>query len=183
MHLRGARTGRAGLAAVRRTLRGCDVAVVRFVTWDQGLIVAPRNPRGLHEVSDLARRGVSIVNRERGSGARALLDAELARSGLSSSSIHGYDREAFTHLAVAQAVSLGLVDAGVGIRAAAHAYGLGFVPLQREHYDLVIPRALLVHPPVEAFLEVVQRHAVRRDLEAAGGYDTSGLGAEQPVLS
>jgi len=183
MHLRGARTGRAGLSVVRRTLRGCEVAVVRFVIWDQGLIVAPRNPRGIHEVADLARRGVSIVNRERGSGARALLDAELARCGLSPAGVRGYDREAFTHLAVAQAVALGFVDAGIGIRAAARAHGLAFVPLQREHYDLVIPQALLAYAPVEAFLETVQRQAVRRDLEAAGGYDTSEVGTRLPVLS
>ena len=183
MHLRSVGTGSAAPPAVHRTLRGCEAAVVRFVTWDQGLIVVPRNPKGIHGVADLARRGVSIVNRERGSGARALLDAELARCGLAAAHVRGYDREASTHLAVAQAVALGFVDAGVGIRAAARAHGLGFVPLQREHYDLVIPRVLLACPPVEAFLEVVQRHAVRRDLEAAGAYDTSELGASLPSMS
>ncbi len=183
MHLRGDRTGEGSLPEIRRALRGCPVIAVRFVTWDQGLMVAPRNPRGIHEVADLARPGVRIINRERGSGARVLLDAELARCGVSPAEVDGYDREAPTHLAVAQAVALGLVDAGVGIHAAARALGLAFVPLQREHYDLVIPRALIGAPPVEAFLETVQRHAVRRDLEAAGGYDTSEVGTPQPVFS
>jgi len=183
MHLRGDRMGPEGMAGVRRALRGSDAVAVRFVTWEQGLIVAPRNPRGIHEVADLARRGVRIVNRERGSGARALLDAELARCGVSPADVRGYEREASTHLDVAQAVALGFVDAGIGIGAAARAHDLAFVPLQREHYDLVIPRALVGYPPIEAFLDTVQRQAVRRDLEAAGGYDTSEVGAPQPLLS
>jgi putative molybdopterin biosynthesis protein len=181
MHLQGARGGQTHASAVRRVLRGMPVMVVRFVTWEQGLIVAPHNPRGIHSVADLARRGVSIVNRERGSGARALLDAELACHGLSPSQVAGYTREAFGHMAVAQAVALNLVDAGIGVRAAARAHGLTFVPLQREAYDLVIPRSLFSEPSIEALLDTMQRHAVRRDLEAAGDYDTSELGKRLPV--
>ncbi|MHB8732091.1 MAG: substrate-binding domain-containing protein [bacterium] len=183
MHLQGARVRQTNASAVRRVLRGMDVVVVRFVTWEQGLIVAPHNPRGIHGVADLARRDISIVNRERGSGARALLDAELVRHGLSPGRVTGYAREAFSHMAVAQAVAWNLVDAGIGIRAAAQVHRLTFIPLQREAYDLVIPRPLLTHPPVEALLDTMQRRTVRRDLEAAGDYDTSELGKGLPVLA
>jgi molybdate-binding protein/DNA-binding XRE family transcriptional regulator len=182
IHLQGARVGQTNASAVRRVLRGMDVTVVRFVTWEQGLIVAPHNPRGIHSVADLARRGVSIVNRERGSGARALLDAELARHGVPPGRIAGYAREAFSHMAVAQAVASNLVDAGIGIRVAARVHGLTFLPLQTEAYDLVIPRSLLAEPPVEGLLDTMRRHAVRRELEAAGDYDTSELGKGLPVV-
>jgi len=183
MHLRDARVGQETAPAVRRVLRGMDVVVLRFAIWEEGLIVARDNPLGLHEVADLGRPEVSIVNRERGSGARALLDAELAKGGLSPAQLRGYQREARTHFAVAQAVALGVVDAGIGIRAAARIHGLTFVPLRRERYDLVVPRALLTHPPVDAFLDTLQQGAVRRALEAAGDYDTSELGSTQEVPS
>jgi len=183
MHLRDARAGQENVPSVRRVLRGMDVVVLRFAIWEEGLIVAHGNPLGVHEVADLARSEISIVNREHGSGARALLDAELAKGGLSPAQLRGYRREVFTHFAVAQAVALGVVDAAIGIRAAARIHGLTFVPLRRERYDLVVPRALLTHPPVEALLDTMQQGAVRRALEAAGDYDTSELGSTQEVLS
>ncbi len=181
VHLRDARAGEENIPAVRRVLGSMAAVVVAFATWEQGLIVAPGNPRGIHQTADLGRRGVTILNRERGSGARVLLDTELAKHGLSPARVRGYTREAPTHLAVAQAVALGFVDAGIGIRAAARAFGLNFVPLQRERYDLVIPHALLTHPPVQAFLDTIRHSAVRSELEAVGDYDTRGLGTVTEV--
>lgn len=182
LHLRDLRTGQENVPLVRRILRGRRVVVIAFATWEEGLIVAPGNPRGIHGVGDLARPDITIINREEGSGARALLDAALAASGLSSARISGYERVAFSHLAVAQAVALGLVDAGVGVNAAARAFSLTFVPLQRERYDLVVPAALLDYPPVQAFLESVHAAAVRSELEAVGEYDTGRLGTTLAIV-
>lgn len=182
LHLRDLRTGQENVPLVRRVLAGRRMVIVGFATWEEGLILAPGNPRGIHEVSDLARAEVTMINREKGSGARALLDAKLATGGLSPSKIRGYDREAFSHLAVAQAVALGFVDAGVGVRAAARAFGLSFLPLQRERYDLVIPAALMNFPSVQAFLGAARAESLRHDLEAIGDYDTSRLGDTLAVL-
>lgn len=182
LHLRDVRTGQDNVPLVRHVLGRRPMMVVGFATWEEGLIVASGNPRGIHEVGDLARAGVTMINREKGSGARALLDKALIDSDVSPSKIRGYNREAFSHLAVAQAVALGFVDVGVGVRAAARAFGLDFLPLQRERYDLVVPTALMDFPPVQTFLDVARTEHVRHDLEAIGEYDTRRLGDTLAVL-
>src|SRR5215469_12469390 len=115
-----------------------DVAVVRLVERSQGLMVAAGNPLGIGELADLCRPGVRYVNRQRGAGTRVLLDVMLGQLGLTASSIEGYAREEPTHLAVAAAITSGRADTGMGIMAAARAFGLDFVPVTREPYDLVV---------------------------------------------
>ncbi|SRR5579871_162032 len=182
VHLRDPRTGQDNIPLVRRTLKDRRVVVMAFVSWEQGLIVAPGNPRGVHDVGDLGRAGVTIINRERGSGARAVLDAALSAHGIEPNTIHGYARLAPSHLAVAQAVALRLVDAGIGVRAAALAFGLDFIPLQQERYDLVMPAAVASRPAVHALLDTVRRRGVRAELAAVGEYDTARLGTTLAVL-
>ena len=111
---------------------------MRLVHRDQGLIVAPGNPTGTTGIEDVASRGLRYVNRQRGAGTRMLLDHELARHGIEPDSIDGYRREEHTHLAVAAAVAAGRADCGLGVLAAARAFGLDFVPVAREPYDLVL---------------------------------------------
>jgi putative molybdopterin biosynthesis protein len=176
LHVRDARTGQDNVPFVRRLMRGRRAVVLGFATWEQGLILAPGNPRGIHHVADLARPAVTVINRELGSGARRLLDAALAEHRIDRKRIRGYGREAPTHLAVAQAVALGLVDAGIGIRAAARAFGLDFIPIQRERYDLVVPAPFLNLPAVQAFLDSARSVRVRAELEAVGEYDTARMG-------
>src|SRR5690606_19606426 len=105
----------------------------------QGLMLAPGNPKKIRGIEDLRRPDVSLINRQKGSGTRILLDQELRQLAISPSDVRGYQHEAGTHLAVAQAVSRGEADAGLGIEAAARACHVDFLPLHRERYDLVIP--------------------------------------------
>ena len=140
-HLLDPATGEYTLPYVDKILGGDKVAVVRLVHREQGLIVAPGNPLGLCGVDDLVRKDLRYVNRQRGAGTRALLDHELARRDLDPGEVSGYSREEHTHLAVAAAVAAGRADTGLGIRAAARAFGLDFVPVAEEPYDLVL-RAL-----------------------------------------
>lgn len=172
-------TGTQDLGALRRSLGGLPALLAAFATWEEGLMVAAGNPFGLREVGDLARPGISIVNRESGSGARALLDARLRRAGIDPVQIAGYDRSVSSHLAAAQAVAAGLVDAAIGVRSAARAFGLEFIPWQRERFDLVIPQALQNEAPVQALLDTLASRSLRLELEAAGDYDTSAVGHTQ----
>ena len=139
-HLLDPATGEYTLPYLDRVLgEPPTCAVVRLVHRDQGLIVAPGNPLGSTGIDDLARPGVRYVNRQRGAGTRVLLDhssgsAEIDARRRST----GYAREEPTHLAVAAAVAAGRADAGLGIMAAARAFGLDFVPLAVEPYDLVV---------------------------------------------
>ena len=136
-------------------------AVVRLVHRQQGLLVAPGNPLGLAAVADLARAGVRYVNRQRGAGTRVLLDHELARHGVDPVDVEGYGREESTHLAVAAAVAAGRVDTGLGIRAAATAFGLDFVPVAEEPYDLVTTPEVLASGVLDPLLALIDDSAFR----------------------
>ncbi len=139
-HLLDPQTGEYNVSYVRQYLPGVSVALVTLVHRQQGLIVAPGNPKGVTNLEDLARGDVRFVNRQRGAGTRVLLDYRLAQIGIEPDIIEGYRREEYTHLAVAAAVQSGVADCGLGIAAAARALRLEFLPLEQERYDLVIPR-------------------------------------------
>ncbi|MEA2284856.1 MAG: molybdopterin molybdotransferase [Solirubrobacteraceae bacterium] len=175
-HLLDPATGEYTLPYVDRVLGDRDIAVVRLVHREQGLIVAAGNPLGLEGIDDLARPGVRYVNRQRGAGTRVLLDHELARRGISPEAIPGYAREEHTHLAVAAAVAAGRADAGLGVMAAARAFGLGFVPVTREPYDLVVATETLEHPVTAPLWALLEDPAFRAAVEALGGYGTEEMG-------
>jgi putative molybdopterin biosynthesis protein len=175
-HLLDPATGEYTLPYVDRILGDADVRVVRLVHRDQGLMVAAGNPLGLTGIKDLADAGVRYINRQRGAGTRMLLDHELARHQISPDGVDGYAREEHTHLAVAAAVAAGRGDAGLGILAAARAFGLDFVPVTREPYDLVVTATAMDSPllaPLWALLASGRFQAAVTDL---GGYSTEEMG-------
>jgi molybdate-binding protein/DNA-binding XRE family transcriptional regulator len=176
-HLKDSETGEFNLPIVRREYPEEDFAVVTFARWEEGLLTAKGNPKGIKKVADLARRSLRFVNREVGSGSRALLDNLLAQSGIPGSRLAGYDRVAFGHLAAAYAVCSGEADCCIATRAAARTFGLDFVPLQSERYDFVMRRKALELPSVQSFLDVLQKASLRRKLEVLAGYDTTQTGA------
>lgn len=148
--------------------------IVHVAVWTQGLIVAPGNPLGLADASDLAR--ARLVNREAGAGSRRLVEARLRAAGVPTALVAGWSTAAGGHLAVAEAVAAGLADVGVGVQAAAEARGLGFVPWEQEAYRLVVPRHLLDDPGVAELLAALRQTGTRAEFEALGGYDGEGMG-------
>jgi putative molybdopterin biosynthesis protein len=159
-----------------RYLPDVEVLVVNLAIRHQGLIVAPGNPKNISAVSDLARPDVLFINRQKGAGTRILLDHHLKTAGIRPEEVRGYDREEFTHMAVAVNVLTGAADCGLGIYAAAKALGLDFLPLARERYDLVIPRAQAEDPRILALLELVRSEKFQKDIQALGGYETTLTG-------
>jgi putative molybdopterin biosynthesis protein len=143
---------------------------------EQGLLVAPGNPLDLSGVADLRRPGLRYVNRQRGAGTRVLLDYELGRSGIDPAGIVGYEREEPTHLAVAAAIASGRADCGMGVLAAARAFGLDFVPVTSEPYDLVLARESLESPVLAPLWELLSSEEFRSAVEALGGYDAAEMG-------
>lgn len=175
-HLHDPATGVHNLPQARRALARTGGLLVRFASWEQGLVVAPGNPRAIRGVADLARPRIRFVNRDPGSGGRALLDELLAREGVEPARIPGYERVVTTHVAAAACVAAGGADAALSLRATAEAFGLSFVPLAAADFDLAIPADHLAHPAVATLLDVLNSDAVRRDLRALAGYDVSGTG-------
>ena len=175
-HLLDPDTGAYTLPYVDQVLAGREIAVVRLVHRQQGLLVAPGNPLGLRGVADLGRPGLRYVNRQRGAGTRVLLDYELARAGIDPDAIAGYGREEPTHLAVAAAISSDRADCGMGVLAAARAFDLDFVPVTSEPYDLVLELESLDHPVLAPFWELLSSAEFRSGVEDLGGYDTAEMG-------
>jgi molybdate-binding protein/DNA-binding XRE family transcriptional regulator len=176
-HLEDPKTGEFNLPYIREEFPGEDVLVVTFARWEEGLVVAPGNPKHIRKAEDLLHKGIRFVNRESGSGSRALLDKLLEKAGLAGGQVHGYDHVAFGHLAAAYCVASGEADACIATRSAAQTFGLDFVPLHSARYDLVMRKRTGDLPAVKAFLDVLQRATLRRKLEVLAGYDTSQTGA------
>jgi putative molybdopterin biosynthesis protein len=175
-HLRDEASGESNLPAIHRLFARKQAAVVSLAVWEEGLVLAPGNPKSIRSVADLARRDVTIVNREPGAGCRILLDTRLRGLGLTGQNVHGYDRLAAGHLPAAWQVRSGDADCCIATRAAARVFGLDFIPLASERYDLAIRRRHLDYPPVVTLLDTLNRASFRRELEGLGGYDTSAAG-------
>jgi molybdate-binding protein/DNA-binding XRE family transcriptional regulator len=175
-HLRDPDTGEFNLPFLRGEFPDEDFAVVTFAQWEEGFVTSPGNPKHIRKAEDLAKKNIRFVNRETGSGSRALLDRLLAEAGIPASKIAGYDRPAYGHLAAAYIVHSNEADCCLASRSAAQIFGLDFVPLQSERYDFVMRRQTLETPAAQAFLDVLQKASLRRKLEVLAGYDTSQTG-------
>ncbi len=185
-HLFDPETGEYNLSYIERLLAAHreHVVVVGFVNRRQGLIVAPGNPKRIVGLEDLTRPDVSFVNRQRGAGTRVRLDYELARLQIDPAHIRGYERQEFTHLAVAAAVQSGVADCGLGILAAARALGLDFVPLFDERYDLVIAAQFYESELLAPLLALIREpeSAFRQAVAALDGYDLAPMGTVLAVI-
>ena len=175
-HLLDEQTGEYNLSFVRRYLKDREVVVMNLVRRMQGLIIPEGNPKGVSSLEDLKREDIAYINRQRGSGTRLLLDYQLKQLEMPPEQVRGYDREEYTHLAVAAAVAAGSADIGLGIFSAARAMGLDFVPLLTEQYDLIIPKAYYESDLMQPLLSLIRSEEFRREVDALGGYDTSMTG-------
>jgi putative molybdopterin biosynthesis protein len=175
-HLLDTISGEYNISYIRRYLRGLKVSVFHLVMRDQGLIIPRNNPKGIKGINDLVRGDINFVNRQTGSGTRILLDYLLDRSKINPDSITGYHYEEYTHMAVAVDILSGAADCGMGIYAAAKALDLGFIPIDREQYDLIIPSSILETPNIQAILDTVSSGIFRERVKALGGYDPSKSG-------
>lgn len=175
-HLRDEATGQSNIPQIGRMFPKNAVVLFSFGIWEEGIVAAQGNPKGIHSVEDFARKDVCIVNRETGAGSRLLLDAHLKRLKISAAKILGYGNLAPGHLAAAWRVRTGECDCCIATRAAARLYGLDFIPLVSERYDLAIRRRHLDQPAIQTLLDTLNRSGFRRDLEGIGGYDAKSSG-------
>lgn len=175
-HLRDDSSGESNIPEIGRLFPRESVAVISFAVWEEGILTARGNPKEIRGIEDLARPDISIINRETGAGARKLLDAELKRLRIKPRKVRGYDRTAPGHLPAAWQVQNGEADCCISTRAAARVFGLGFVPLVSERYDLAVRREHLDLPGVQALLDTLNRASFRRELEGLGGYDARTAG-------
>lgn len=175
-HLLDPETGEYNLRYIRQYLAGVPVRLVTLVGREQGLMVPRDNPLGIQSIEDLRRPEIRFVNRQRGAGTRVLLDYQIGRLGIVPAEIQGYDQEEFTHLAVAAAVASGRANCGLGIKAAALALRLEFIPLFQERYDLVVPAAYAEGELLQPLFAILDDPDFRQTVAALPGYDVSQMG-------
>jgi molybdate-binding protein len=170
------RSGSNNLPFARAVLRGRQPAIIHLWRREQGLLVPEGNPGGITSAGDL--QALRVTRREYGTGTRILLDQLLTRAGITPASVTG--PEAATHLEVAMSIASGQADAGLGVRAAATALDLGFVPVAWEDFDIVLSGDAL--PAAEPLIAELRDPAVQSAVRSLGGYDMSKAGVVQ-VLS
>ncbi|CUH94946.1 putative protein YvgK [Propionispora sp. 2/2-37] len=176
-HLWDSDTDTYNLPYVRHLLPGHRTLIVNLTHRMEGLYVAKGNPKNIQTWQDLSQPQVRFVNRERGAGARVLLDEQLRLLKIDHSSIQGYAHEEMSHLAVASCVARGEADVGLGIeKAALQVNAVDFIPLKKERYDLVIRREDAAKPQFHALLTILGSKNFHNEISGMGGYDISQTG-------
>jgi putative molybdopterin biosynthesis protein len=176
-HLLDEQSGEYNIPFIQRLLPGTPLQLINLCYREQGLIVAKGNPKNIKGFQDMIERGQIFINRQRGAGTRLLTDKMLNDLGISSENLVGYDHEEYTHMSIAAAVASGSVDAGMGIRAAAVALGLDFVPVAEERYDLIIPKTYLEDQKVQKVLDLIRHNrGFHQKILALGGYNLRDTG-------
>jgi putative molybdopterin biosynthesis protein len=175
-HLWDEATDSYNIPFIQKLLPGKKLVVITLVTRTMGLMVAPGNPSNILSLEDIIRPGIRFINRQDGSGIRVWFDAHIRMKGISSRDIDGYDREVCTHSDVALEIAEKKADTGLGLEAAALQYGLDFIPLTQEQYDLVFPNSIISHPAVSPLLDWLTSSAARKEISKLPGYQTDRTG-------
>ncbi|MGK5509012.1 substrate-binding domain-containing protein [Brevibacillus formosus] len=175
-HLYDGDTNEYNVPYIRRILCGHRFVVIHMLSRWAGFYVQAGNPKQIKAWSDFTKPGIRMVNREKGSGARTLIEEQFRLAKIAGSDVSGYEREESNHLAVAGVVARREADVGVGIEKAASLVGVEFVPIVRERYDLVLLKNKDNEQLIQAVLDVLGSRPFQKELEAVGGYDLSQTG-------
>ncbi|MCH5344608.1 MAG: molybdopterin biosynthesis protein [Acetatifactor sp.] len=180
-HLLDTENGKYNKSFIRRYFPDGGVKLIRCVGRQQGLMLQKGNPLGITCFADLTGEGIRYVNRQKGSGTRILMDYLCRENGVKAGSIYGYDREEMTHNSVAVQIASGSADVGMGIYSAAKLYGLEFVPICIEEYDILIPDTVWETPMAQKFIEILKSDGFKNRILAMGGYTIDAPGEIIPI--
>lgn len=176
-HLWDGDTNEYNTAFVRKMLPGISCLLINLAYRNVGFYVAKGNPYKINTWRDLTKHNITMINREKGSGIRILLDEKLRLNNINREHINGYNIEKQSHFAVARSIARGEGDVGIGNeKAACQVEGVDFVPLQEEQYDLVIRESDLKYPIYKLIISTVQSEEFKKEIESLGGYDLKDIG-------
>lgn len=174
-HLLDGDTLQYNIPYIRKLLVSQSFIVIHLLGRRAGLFVAKGNPYQIRDWKDLAKPGLKLINREKGAGARVLLDEQLRLNGISKNQINGYEEIQTSHFGVASSIANGKADVGVGIEQAAKVANIDFIPLITESYDLVILKTTDNEKLISDVLSILQNHSFQEELQSLG-YDVSRTG-------
>ncbi|MBP5170060.1 MAG: molybdopterin biosynthesis protein, partial [Oscillospiraceae bacterium] len=163
-------TGQYNISYIKKYFPFGGVYLLRCVGRQQGLMLQKGNPLQITSFADIAKDGVRYVNRQKGSGTRILMDYLCQKHNVSPDSVYGYEREELTHNSVAVQIAGDSADAGMGIYSAAKLYGLDFIPVCVEEYDLLIPESAWGTGMMRQLIHTLKSSEFKARIEALGGY-------------
>ncbi len=182
VHLWDPESNQYNIPYVKRLLPGIPSVLVHLVSRYQGFYVPKGNPKGIQGWEDLKRNDITMINREKGSGTRILLDGHLKRLGINANTIPGYHRESTSHLAIASTVARGGADIGLGNeKSALQVSGIDFIPLQAEQLDIVFRKEDMDRPEFRAILNVINSKNFKQELSGLGGYILDRIGEIEEI--
>ena len=176
IHVFDEETGTFNIATVRKHLHSLPLVLINLFRRKIGFLVRGGNPKNITSLNDLTRKDVTVVNRQRGSGTRTIMEYQLSRNSIPPQALNVYKSEARTHISLASIIASGLADTGIGILPAAKALNLDFIPLFLENFDIVIPRRHLNDFSLQAILDLIASEDFKNEVEVMGGYDLSFAG-------
>lgn len=174
MHLLDPISGEYNLSYLRKYLK--DFVLVKFIKRNQGLIVQKSNPKGIKDLTDLTRKDVRFVNRQKASGTRVLLDYHIEKLGIDRSQINGYDDEEYTHINLALKIKKNLADVGLGIASVAQIMDLDFIPMFWEEYDLLVLPEFIQDYRFQLIMNLILSKDFCNRALTWQGYDLSNVG-------
>ena len=175
-HLWDSETDTYNTSFVKKLLPGVPCILINIAYRTQGFYVKRGNPKNIKGWNDLSRSDITMVNREKGSGVRILLDGKLHSLNISNN-IKGYDVEESSHLSVASYVARNMADVGLGNeKVSKQVDNIEFIPLQKERYDLVIKKSDLNNPVYKSIVDILSSKEFKNELEGLGGYDLKDTG-------
>jgi putative molybdopterin biosynthesis protein len=170
-HLLDPQSGAYNIPYVSDYLNNVKAVVVNLFYRELGFIVGRGNPLHINGFSDLKKKSVRIVNRQKGSGTRVLLDYHMDKLDISPGTIRGYDREVYTHFEVGLAVLSKGADVGIATAAVAKLLGLSFIFITSENFDMILDQSTFFNKGVQGFIELLKTEEFRKSIEKLGGYD------------
>jgi len=176
IHLLDMDDGTYNISYLKKYLPKQPMALIKGVNRIQGIIVAKGNPLNIKSLQDVLTNKRKFVNRQRGSGTRLFLDYNLKKLGINPKEISGYEREEFTHIAIAAVVAAGDAECGLGVYSAAKLMGLDFIALGNEEYDFAVPLKFLDMDIIKEFIKTIRTDEFKSQLDKLGGYDYSKIG-------
>jgi len=175
-HLLDPRTGEYNIPFLSNYLPNVKPVVVNLFRRDLGLLVAPKNPFHVRGFEDLTQKGLRLINRQKGSGTRVLLDYHLKKLQVTPSKIKGYEREVYTHFEVGLSILSKEADVGIATIAISKLLGLPFIPITQENFDMIVDQSTYFEKGIQAFIEVLNSEGFRNRVAKLGNYDFKSSG-------
>jgi len=181
LHVLDVASGEYNVPIIKSTLQGQDIVVLEWAWREQGLIVAQGNPLGIQALPDVVAKKAKLIDRQSGAGSKILLDYLLEKADINKEQISIADKPARTEMDVGLTISNGKADVGIAVASVAKQLHLGFIPLVKERFDLVMRRYDYFEPPIQKFLAVIRSAAFVERARELEGYDITG--SEKVVLN